>query len=208
MTKEEALREYIEDILELKNVTIEPSEYDENEFEVKSDDEDMSFLVLTEDEGYEYAKEDVKNLIDDIGLEGFSEEFQDYIIENLVDEDVWLEILEEIDEDEIYNDMDLEDILNELDIEYNEDEEYDIDKLRDELVEKRLSYYESHRFDTLEMINDIYGKDGVLNIAKDNIDIDEVAEAVVNEDGVANSLARYDGKELYLGDDLYAYRTN
>ena len=207
MTKEEALREYIEDILELKNVTIEPSEYDENEFEVKSDDEDMSFLVLTEDEGYEYAKEDVKNFIDELGLEGFSEEFQDRIINEFVDEDVWLDIIEEFESGDIW-DLSLEDILEELDIEYNEDEDYDIDELRDKLLEQRMSSYTDSPYDAINFIEDYYGKDELLKIAQDNIDIDEVAEAVVNEDGVANSLARYDGKELYLGDDLYAYRTN
>ena len=36
----------------------------------------------------------------------------------------------------------------------------------------------------------------------------EVGEFVVDTDGIANGLARYDGNEVDLGDDLLAYRVN
>ena len=55
------------------------STYDDKNFEVNGEE----YLVVTEDEGYEMAKEDVRSLLeDDLGLEGVSEDTQEYAIEN------------------------------------------------------------------------------------------------------------------------------
>lgn len=40
------------------------------------------------------------------------------------------------------------------------------------------------------------------------IDINKVIEACISADGVAHFIARYDGEELDLGNDLYAYRVD
>jgi hypothetical protein len=40
------------------------------------------------------------------------------------------------------------------------------------------------------------------------IDEDKLAEAIVDADGPANSLARYDGDEISLDCGYYCYRTN
>lgn len=40
------------------------------------------------------------------------------------------------------------------------------------------------------------------------INMRELGEFVVDTDGIANGLARYDGNEVDLGDDLLAYRVN
>ena len=54
------------------------STYDDKNFEVNGEE----YLVVTEDEGYEMAKEDVRSLLeDDLGLEGVSEDTQEYAIE-------------------------------------------------------------------------------------------------------------------------------
>lgn len=55
------------------------STYDDKNFEVNGEE----YLVVTEDEGYEKAKEDVQNLMEyDLGLEGVSESTQEYALEN------------------------------------------------------------------------------------------------------------------------------
>ena len=54
------------------------STYDDKNFEVNGEE----YLVVTEDEGYEMAKEDVRSLLeDDLGLEGVSKDTQEYAIE-------------------------------------------------------------------------------------------------------------------------------
>jgi hypothetical protein len=40
------------------------------------------------------------------------------------------------------------------------------------------------------------------------IDMDEVVDQCIYEDGIAHFIARYDGEEHELGNGLYAYRTN
>ena len=40
------------------------------------------------------------------------------------------------------------------------------------------------------------------------VNLDELGEFVVDTDGIANSLARYDGIEVELPNDLYAYRVD
>ena len=46
------------------------------------------------------------------------------------------------------------------------------------------------------------------DFVKAYIDMRELGEFVVDGDGIANGLARYDGKEIDLGNDLLAYRVN
>ena len=46
------------------------------------------------------------------------------------------------------------------------------------------------------------------DFVKSYIDMRELGEFVVDNDGIANGLARYDGKEIDLGNDLLAYRVN
>lgn len=61
---------------------------EEEKEEIEVDDETLTYdgdeyLVVTEDEGYEMAKEDVQNFLEyDMGLEGVSESTQEYAIEN------------------------------------------------------------------------------------------------------------------------------
>ena len=47
------------------------------------------YLVCTDEEADEAARQDVKDLFDDMGLESFSESFQETIIENYVDSDIF-----------------------------------------------------------------------------------------------------------------------
>ena len=58
--------------------------YDDKDFEVNGDE----YLVVTEEEGYEMAKEDVQNFLEyDLGLEGVSEDTQIYALEHFCNYD-------------------------------------------------------------------------------------------------------------------------
>jgi len=141
------------------------------------------FRVFTGEEADEMAMEEIKNIFDDIGLDSFSSNFQDWILDNA------------LDESEVDNFIDNE-------IEYFENEEED---------EDLLSYL--HSLNTLEdkigYIKDLYGdSEDFNNWASDKIDIDVVAEEVLNQDGRGPTLAAYDGEELELPGDYFRYKMN
>ena len=97
------------------------------------------------------------------------------------------------------------------DIHESEPERYqeefgDVDE--DEAVEKYLeNYYEN---DDVQWYIDNFGKKQFTEVVKKNnlIDLNKLAEAIVDADGPANSLARYDGDEISLDCGYYCYRTN
>lgn len=253
------------------------STYDDKNFEVNGEE----YLVVTEDEGYEMAKEDVRSLLeDDLGLEGVSEDTQEYAIENFCTYD-WESDLHSFNEsycDDIKSEYDNEygsRLIQECDDrvglddedggwvasingEYIQDKKYltdDLDKAKrflkeedaypliddfldwngkssdDEDVEYSVDFYEDLvDFDDLseklteeldkdynsmaEWFDSIYGSSWVSEMRdtlKDYIDWEALAEYVVDVDGVANTLARYDGEEheeKVNGEWFYIYRTN
>lgn len=70
---EVALRQFLEDE---GYTNIEISEgYDENNFEVETNEEDMEFFVGTYDESYEAAKQDVLDLLDEMGIDALSPDY-------------------------------------------------------------------------------------------------------------------------------------
>ena len=81
-TKEEkrlALAEH----LGIDESELEDSDYNENAFKY----DDMEYLVLDDQEAYEATYTDIENMIDDMGLEAFSKDMQDWILENAIDYD-------------------------------------------------------------------------------------------------------------------------
>lgn len=259
------------------------STYDDKNFEVNGEE----YLVVTEDEGYEMAKEDVRYLLeDDIGLEGVSEDTQEYAIENFCtydwesdlhsfnesycddikseyDNEYGSRLVQECDDrvgldDEdggyvltfedgngdtmyVYDkksygddvdkaerfltesnafDFDTSDIEDKLTEEFGEDFEFDcsaefeedlvdFDDLSEKLTEELDKDYNS----MAEWFDSIYGSDWISEMRdtlKDYIDWEALAEYVVDVDGVANTLARYDGRENeeeVNGEWFYIYRT-
>ena len=70
--KKQALADYLDvDIEEIEDG------YDDNHFEVNGDE----YMILTEDESYDEYKDWEMSLIDDLGLEAFSENFQEHILD-------------------------------------------------------------------------------------------------------------------------------
>lgn len=144
------------------------------------------------------AQEDSKELFDDVGIEGIR--FENIGgIENFVDES-WFDDAKKEDAEYYVSD------IHESEPERYQEEFGDLDE--DEAVEKYLDgYYEN---DSIQWYIDNFGKKQFTEIVKKNnlIDLDKLAEAIVDADGPANSLARYDGDEISLDCGYYCYRTN
>jgi hypothetical protein len=149
-------------------------------------------------EAEEAAQEDCKELFDDIGIEGIR--FENIGgIEKFVDTS-WFEDAKKEDAEYYVSD------IHESDPERYKEEFGDVDE--DEAVEKYLEdYYDN---DDVQWYIDNFGKKQFTEIVKQNnlIDLNKLAEAIVDADGPANSLARYDGDEISLDCGYYCYRTN
>ena len=150
------------------------------------------------DEAEEAAQEDCKELFDDVGIEGIR--FENIGgIEQFVDTG-WFEDAKKEDAEYYVSD------IHESEPERYQEEFGDVDE--DEAVEKYLEdYYDG---DDVQWYIDNFGKKQFTEIVKQNnlIDLDKLAEAIVDADGPANSLARYDGDEISLDCGYYCYRTN
>ena len=149
-------------------------------------------------EAEEAAQEDCKELFDDVGIEGIH--FENIGgIEQFVDAG-WFEDAKKEDAESYVSD------IHESEPERYKEEFGDVDE--DEAVEKYLEdYYEG---DDVQWYIDNFGKKEFTNVVKQNnlIDLDKLAEAIVDSDGPANYLARYDGHEISLDCGYYCYRTN
>lgn len=158
----------------------EEESYDDNAFESKEYNEE--YLVLTEDEAREYAEQDIRNIFDDLGLESFTPEFQEWIMNNALDSEPFEELLDE-------------------EIDYFTTQEPDEDS---------LAYVQSFENDPIEYAKQLFGEKGFNNFVKerDALDMDAVVEECISQDGIAHFIASYDGNEIDLGNGLFAYRVN
>lgn len=211
-------------------LNIDPSEisniYD-NEFETPEGD----YYVVDEDEARQLARDDIENLFDDLGLESFTESFKDWIIMNALDND-WFEeavresmesYMEDIEneassmgyENRLIEEMHDHGIIHDDDFEIDEDGEPNLRELKEDIdiddkKEEFIDLLVENAGHPVEYCADNFGWDWVSKAATENnlIDMDEVVEQCIYEDGIAHFIARYDGDEIELGNGLYAYRTN
>lgn len=145
----------------------------------------------------EAAQDDCKELFDDVGFEGIR--FENIGgIEQFVDTG-WFEDAKKEDAEAYVSD------IHESEPERYQEEFGDVDE--DEAVEKCLEDYEN---DDIQWFIDNFGKKEFTNVVTEYnlIDLNKLAEAIVDADGPANSLARYDGHEISLDCGYYCYRTN
>ena len=167
----------------------------ENTFEVDG----AEYLVLTEDEREEEFKAYQESLIEDMGLESFTDWAQDYIINNFVDDAQLKDDLFEI----MYNSYTnyIEDLKcgNTFQEELKENNCKNEDEYLELLTEE----------DPIKWYIMNFGKEDFHNMIKtcNYIKWDDVISWIAREDGYG-CLAAYDGEELELQDDLYAYRIN
>ena len=184
------------EVMEGSNINV----LNENTFEVDG----AEYLVLSEDEREEEFKNYQMNLIEEMGLESFTEWAQDYIIDNFVDDEWFIEAMREHFEyyisdisEESADDEKFENRLQEEILESGcEDEEDYLNYLCDleSPIEWFLSNFNQNEFNAIVKEHDLINWEDVINW-------------VAREDGYG-CLATYDGEELELQDDLYAYRIN
>ena len=157
------------------------------------------YYVLTDTEAQEIYEELQINIIEDIGLEGFTPFAQEYIINNCLDIDYFNEFMEENHREYVEN-MDEEELIEELENWKVKDEE--------ELIEKLNNQYNNG----LELYLEIY-EDGIIEVINDLnlMDIQKVIEYCQEVDGRGHIIASYDGKENIIeidNIDYYIYRLN
>ncbi len=168
-----------------------------NYFEV----ENMTYLVVNKEERQEEFYNYQMGLIDDLGIESFSEWAREYIINNFVDVDYFKEIQRECNES----------YIEELKEEPAFDEKYN-NRLEEELADLNLENEEEYlnllcENEDVEWYLNNFGKDSFnrLIIENDLINWNDVIVWISEVDGY-NCLASYDGEEIELNNNLYAYR--
>lgn len=127
------------------------------------------------------------------------------------------EYLELIQEGSMPN-LDIEDFIDSSFISQVADEEYEYYKneyldegmSEEEAEEEAESIRERIESDFVGYMRDLYTEKDFEKFLIDHNALDEraMAEECVDIDGIAHALASYDGDEIDLGDDFYAYRIN
>ena len=198
---------------------IEQSTYDDNVYIV---DTDAEYLVCTEDEAEDYARQNIEDVWDDLGLESFTEDFQDWVVNYAIDEDyletsvrdyIEMDIYDLVDEDVVEKAIDYDLIDREDAFEEDEDgflvikDDVIIDDLKEQLVDAEFDEID----DYAGWIEAQFGRDYLADMISsdpDIVDMDKLVDECIDWDGIAHFVATYDGNELDLGHDLYAYRIN
>ena len=212
--------------LDVEPSSIKPSNWSRNghEYEVGEEEYPESYLVFDDyEDAIKEAKESISNTFDDIGIAGIN---WDYIggIERFLDEDWFKEA--HLESNYYY----AEDIAKSEPERFAEEaEEYGLDLSQYDYDKETGDYEDSYLIDDfaeamreatgygdddIQWYIDNFGKDDLNSLLKEHpsiLDEDALIEEIINVDGVANELARYDGKEneeVYDGVTYYIYRTN
>ena len=197
--------ERIEALAKLLNVEVEDlttSKYNNRVFE---NEEAGEYIVLTEEEAYDAAKESIRNLIEDLGLESFSKSCQEWILDTCVDKEWFDEYLEEYYLDYINDIRDVKAIYEEYETRLDEE----MDEAGVNTEEEFLYYLIEDAGNSIDWYIDCFGYEEFKYICEecDLIDWDSVIEEVITEDGIAHSIATYDGNEYAIG-EYFIYRLN
>lgn len=190
------------DYLELdKDVEVKESQYDENIYVVDGEE----YLILTDEEADETHREYIKSFIEDCGITGFTEFAQEYIYENCMDSSWFDEAMKESFESYV------EDIRNE-----ESDNGFKnrlVEEMYDNGCEDEDSYVEylcSSYENGIQWYRENFGDTDFASIVNEHcsLDIDKISEFCIEYDGRGHSLSSYDGHELELDDEYYAYRVS
>lgn len=188
------------------------------------DHEGEEYTIYTGNEADDALRDDIENIMDDLGLDSFTEDFRQWILENAVDkswfdewlsEDVYNQIYDLRNEDsDEYIDGFIEelhnlDLISDDELEENEDMRLEPkENISEDDLEQRYVDYRSDE-DSLELYIDTYGLDEVSRMVAEDpsrfIDLDAVRDEIKDWDGYI-SLSRYDGQTIDLDMDLYAFR--
>ena len=210
MEKIEELKQFLKE--QGEDGEVKQSSYDTNLFETEDGRE---YLVLTDEEADEYTYDDIESFIDDVGLKGFTENFQTDILQNGLDSD-WVS---EAFRDEMYyrvEDMEDDELLDELKshgLVGDDASVEDIEEDRDSLKEQLVDAYVEDDYDSdglkVDYFIDIMGQNAFLDLVTNQnaYDIDYIVDECIKWDGRGHFLARYDGAEEET-ENYYIYRAN
>ena len=160
------------------------------------------YLVVTEEEAEEEFRDYQQSLIEEVGLQAFSERAQQYIIDNFCDNETLLAYIRE--DFEVY----VENIKHEGDRLQEEMEEAEV-STEEEYIDYLCEEWEGNE---VEYFINNFGEEDFSKMVTENhlIDWDDVIDWVEREDG-RGCLASYDGVENEVeieGEVMYVYRTN
>lgn len=157
------------------------------------------YLVLTDEEADQEYHEYQMNLIDDMGLDSFSDWAKDEILNHHITSD-YQSIFDEIQEESMSCYID--------DLRHMDDLEEEMENAGCDNEDEFLEYL-CDQEDSVDYFKFNFGNDEYERIIKENdlIDWDSVIEWVKDLDG-RGIMAGYDGIEMELENNLYAYRIN
>ena len=186
--------------------------------------EEGTFWVLDEDESRQATYDDIENTMDDLGLESFTEEFRDWIIEHALD-DEWFEtaceesersyaeaIQEEPDRQEngkYANRLIQECIENDL---ISDNDIVNGDYVgKEDLVELLTEYIVENIRRDYSSFCEWYQKNlgGVDYLIKHDIisvDMDAIVDKCIELDGYGHFISSWDGDTIELDGGLFAYK--
>ena len=171
---------------------------DDNTIEIN----EQTFLVFDNNEADNYYYDFQKEIIDDLGLDSFSDSFQDSIINNYIDTDYFFDIMNES------NEFYLDDIENESSLTHDNRLEEEIEDHNCSTREEYLALLNSNYDNAVDWYRDNFGNKEFKEYIKENahlIDWDSVIEECKNIDG-RGIIANYDGCEIELENGYFAYR--
>lgn len=189
------------------------------------------YYVLTDDEADEKFEQYQRELWDDMGIQSYSDSFQDWILHNAVDEKWFEDAMDESNRfycDDIARESSKEfdnrlveecyerGLIDDDDFEENEDGDVDHElckKDNDDLIELMVDDMNSEYDDAVQWYIDNFGEKDLSDcvIEHNLVDLDDVVDEVKLSDGRGPTLASYDGEEheeKVNGNWFYIYRLN
>lgn len=213
-------------------------EFDPDEFELNRYNDNIfeydgqKWAVYTDDEADEAVNEDIENSIDDMGISAFSKSFQQDIIDNYIDDNWFYNALRKMEKSYVYDiknesSKEFEDrlieelyengIISDDDFELDEDGYADYMQFigdEDDYTEEYIQLLIDEAGDPVQYYIDEFGMDSVINILNQNpriINIDEIVDNIIRQEGRGNILNNYNGYEYeytHKGNTYYFYRQN
>lgn len=174
-----------------ETATVETLKHDDNKTVFV---DSVEYIVLTDTEADEQYREYQSSLIEDLGLEAFSDWAKDYILDNFT-----------YSYSEIFDDIQYEDAVSYVDdLKYGGDLDDELSRYGCENEEELIDLLCEE--DSVEWFKSMFGIDEYNRIIIENdlIDWNEVIEWTKEVDG-RGIMASYDGVEMELENDLYGY---
>ena len=174
-----------------ETATVETLKHDDNKTVFV---DGVEYIVLTDIEADEEYKQYQLSLIEDLGLEAFSEWAKDYILDNFT-----------FSYSEMFDDIQYNDAVSYVDdLRYSGDLDDELSRYGCENEEELIDLLCEE--DSEEWFKSVFGIDEYNRIIIENdlIDWNEVIEWIKEVDG-RGVMASYDGVEMELENDLYGY---